>query len=160
MAAAWKYCLVLIFIFPIRGWAGVDMYSRNLHCDEFELARTKTICHAIEREMKWEWFGHAVISPGWRPTFKGAAHVFCTLSIDTGDIPAIIPMTGWSYGKGRPPDWRLESGSKWLIFLLGKRAEEYLPSAEMKNELELAISSPVSIWNPSNSEYPLRKGCP
>jgi hypothetical protein len=160
MTTAWKYCLVLILMVPLPAWAGVDMHSRNLHCDEFELTRTRTICHALEREMKWEWFGHAIISPGWRPTFKGVTRVFCALSIDVADIPAIIPMTGWSPKRGKLPDWRRESGSQWLIFLLGKRAGEYLPSAEMKNELDLAVSSPTSIWNPSNSEYPLRSGCP
>jgi hypothetical protein len=159
MPVIWKCFLVLLFLLPLQARAEVSMYSRNLHCDEFELVRTRTICHALEREMKWEWFGHAIISPGWRPTFKGAAHVFCALSVDVTDIPAIIPMTGWSRGEKKLPDWRLESGSQWLIFLLGKRAAEYLPSAEARKELELNISSPASIWNPSNSEYPLRNGC-
>jgi hypothetical protein len=144
---------------PPRVSAGVNMHSGNLNCDGFELARTRTICHALEREMKWEWFGHAVISPGWRPTFKGVTHVFCTLPIDVTDIPAIIPMTGWSPKGGKIMDWRLENGSQWLIFLLGKRALKYLPSDEMRKELEQAISNTTSIWNPSNPEYPLRNGC-
>jgi hypothetical protein len=155
----WKYFLVLIFMLPLQAWAGVKMHSRNLNCEEFELARTRTICHALEREMKWQWFGHAIVSPGWRPTFTGVTHVFCTLPIDVADIPAIIPMTGWSRKGEKSTDWRLESGSQWLIFLVGQRALEYLPSAEMRKELEQAISNTTSIWNPSNPEYPLRNGC-
>jgi hypothetical protein len=65
MTVTWKYFLVLILMLPLQASAGVNMHSRILHCDEFALARTRTICHALEREMKWEWFGHAIISPGW-----------------------------------------------------------------------------------------------
>ena len=146
-------------MFPLQAWAGSDIDSRNLHCDDFELARTRTIRLALERELKWTWFGHAIIAPGFRPTFEGVAHVFCTLPVNAADAPAIIPMTGWSREGKKLPDWRLESGSQWLLFLLGKRALEYLPSTEMRKEIERTISDPTSIWNPSNPEYPLRNGC-
>ncbi len=159
MTVSWKCFLVVLLLFPVQVRAGVDIHSRNLHCDDYELARTRTICLALEREMKWTWFGHAIIAPGFRPTFEGAAHVFCILPVNAADVPAIIPMTGWSGKINKSPDWRLESGAQWLLFLLGDRALEYLPSAEMKNEIKRAISDSTSIWNPSNSAYPLRKGC-
>ncbi len=145
---------------PLPAEGGNRMYSRDLNCNEFELPRTKTICHALQREMNWTWFGHAIISPGWRPTFEGVTRVFCELSIDVADIPAIIPMTGWSRETRNMGDWRLESSSRWLIFLLGKRAVKYISFIEAREELEQNLSDPASIWNPSNSGYPLRKGCP
>lgn len=159
MTVSWKFLLVSLFMFPFQVWAGDHMLSRNLHCDGFELARTRTICHALEKEMKWGWFGHAIISPGWRPTFDGVAQVFCTLPVDASDAPAIIPMTGWSRKETKLPDWRLEDGAQWLLFLLGNKAMAFLPTAGMKKEIEESISNPTSVWNPSNPAYPLRNGC-
>jgi hypothetical protein len=110
--------------------------------------------------MKWSWFGHAKVAPGFRPTFEGVAHVFCNLPVSAADAPAIFLMTGWlPEGGNKLPDWRLKNGSQWLIFLLGNSALQYAPSAEIRENVERTISDPASIWNPDNSQYPLRKGC-
>jgi hypothetical protein len=82
---------------------------------------------------------------------------FVLLLVFPGVYPS--PLTGWSRKGDKSMDWQLESGSQWLIFLLGKRALGYLPSAEMRKELEQTISNTTSIWNPSDPEYPLRNGC-
>jgi hypothetical protein len=110
--------------------------------------------------MKWTWFGHAIVAPGFRPTFEGVAHVFCNLPVTVADAPAIFPMTGWlPDGGNKLPDWRLKNGAQWLIFLLGNSALQYAPSAEIRENVERTISDPASIWNLDNSQYPLRKGC-
>jgi len=159
MRINWWYILFLLVTFPIRAWAGSDIHSRNLHCDDFELARTRTICHALEREMKWTWFGHAIVAPGFRPTFEGVAHVFCSLPIKAADAPAIFPMTGWLRKDNRMLDWRLESGAQWLVYLLRSNGLENFTSDEIRRDVENTVSNPTSIWNPNNPQYPLRNGC-
>ena len=159
MRVCWWHLLVLTVIFPLHVCAESDIHSRNLHCDSFELARTRTICHALEREMKWTWFGHSIIAPGFRPSFEGVVHVFCTLPITAADAPAVFPMTSWVHQGNKLPDWRLENGAQWLVFLLGKSALSYAPSAEIRENIEKTISDPASIWNTSNPQYPLRNGC-
>jgi hypothetical protein len=53
--------------------------------------------------MEWTWLGHAIVSPGWRPSYVGVKNVFCRLAITTADIPALIPMTEWA-GRNAPVD--------------------------------------------------------
>jgi len=134
------------------------MSSRDLHCAQFALARSQAICHALESSMEWTWLGHAIVSPGWRPSFVGVKKVFCRLAITTADIPALIPMTEWA-GRSAPVDWRLQNSAQWLVYLLGHEGLDRLTSDAAREQVKLAISEATSIWNPENPAYPLRGGC-
>src|SRR3954463_8741820 len=38
-----------------------------------KVPREKELCQALVRSMEWTWLGHAILSPGWRITFRGVA---------------------------------------------------------------------------------------
>jgi hypothetical protein len=99
------YLSSLLLLFPLLSHAdtGTRMSSRDLHCGQFALGRSQAICYVLEGSMEWTWLGHAIVSPGWRPSYVGVKNVFCRLAITTADIPALIPMTEWA-GRNAPVD--------------------------------------------------------
>src|SRR5262249_13385175 len=64
--------LVLVVCWP-RGY----MASRDIGCAKAAAGRSRDICHALSASMEWTWMGHAIIAPGWRPTWRAIAHVWC-----------------------------------------------------------------------------------
>src|SRR5260221_14504225 len=108
------------FLVPVLLLLGVAVYgllpepgmgTRNLGCDR-QLGRAQEICHRLEREMQWTWTGHAIISPGWRVTFKSVARTYCAERVGPKDIPALQTLRQTS------KDWRAESGADFLIQLV------------------------------------------
>ena len=85
--------------------------------------------------MEWTWFGHAIISPGWRVTWNGLRRVYCREKIGAADLKTLEHLR-------MSPDWRLQDGAADLIRLLS-------PAGEPEN----------GIFNPNNSGYVLRGGC-
>jgi hypothetical protein len=63
--------------------------------------RGQEICRALSASMEWTWMGHAIISPGWRPTWRGLAHVWCALQISDADLIRITTNRG---GFGDEPE--------------------------------------------------------
>jgi len=86
--------------------------------------------------MEWTWFGHAIVSPGWRVTFRTVREVYCGLSVGASDLAAIENL------RKSATDWRLQDGAQELIWLL-----------------DGASQPPASIFNPSHPQYLLKDGC-
>jgi hypothetical protein len=59
--------------------------------------------------------GHAIVSPGWRLTWRGLAHVWCTLQITGADMPVLQDLRQTS------SHWRLEEGADDLMRILKNR---------------------------------------
>jgi hypothetical protein len=148
------------------------LLSRKLHCERFELPRSAEICRGLEREMEWTWMGHAIFSPGFRPTWNTMRRVFCAIHVEPRDTAALVALAIW-HRKGEQNDWRLESGATDLLKMMGKSAVDALPvpgslateSANvqlrhLKEDLETTSSDARFIFHPSNPEYILRGGCP
>jgi len=85
--------------------------------------------------MEWTWFGHAIISPGWRVTWVGLRNVYCRVKVGAADMEHLEHLRVTS-------EWRLQDGATDLIRLAS-------PAGEPEN----------SIFNPNNSQYILRRGC-
>ena len=47
------------------------------------------MCVALQEHMEWTRFGHAIVSPGWRVTLRTVREVYCGLSVNVSDAPAI-----------------------------------------------------------------------
>jgi hypothetical protein len=172
---ATRYRALLLFILasaPVVVAAHDTLLSRDLHCDRFELARSREICRALEREMEWTWMGHAVSWPGFRVTWSTLRRVFCAMRVEPRDTPALVALATW-YREGEQNDMRLEDGATDLLKMMGKSAVDALPapgslateSANMqlrhlKEDLETTSSDARFIFHPSNPEYILRGGCP
>src|SRR5262249_42646984 len=102
--------------------------------------RSQEICRVLSASMEWTWMGHAIISPDWRPTWRGIARVWCTEQITDGDLPLLEALRHASF------DWRVESGADDLIRIAKNRAGN---GDEPEN----------SIFNPKNPAYILKDGC-
>src|SRR5262245_12178727 len=114
------------------------MASRDIGCAKAAPGRGQEICRAVSSSMEWTWMGHAIIAPGWRPTWRGLARVWCALRITDDDLPTLEALRHAS------SDWRLESGTDSLMRMTkSKSAEE----------------PETSIFNPRNPSYILKDGC-
>ena len=165
-------CSFLLWI-STSSFAADILLSRNLKCDEEAKPRAQAICRALEREMQWELFGHAIVSPSFRVTFDSARKTYCRLPIraeDTGTLVDMVLALGHRAGGMR--DVQIENGARWLLFLLGPSALKNFPSPEalskrqdataaenLKQEIILNTDDPGMVWNRSNSQYLLRDGC-
>jgi hypothetical protein len=116
-------------------WPNMRMVSHNLGCATSPRGREGDICKALSDSMEWTWFGHAIVSPGWRFTWNGLRLVYCREKIGAADLRALEHLR-------LSPDWRLQDAAADLIRLLS-------PAGEPEN----------SIFNPNNSGYVLRGGC-
>ena len=147
-----RFLGLALLLLPALAAAETKMFSRDLGCQAYPAPRSQALCRALEDGLQWTWFGHATVSPGWRPSFEGTAKVFCAQKVAPQDIDALLPLT-------RAQDWRLESAAKWLVILLGPKAIERLPASALKEEMELSVTAPNSIWNPAHPDFPVRRGC-
>jgi len=115
------------------------MGSRDLGCGDVQDTRAAQICRAVSAAMEWTWEGHAIISPGWRPTWHALRHVTCAERIGPTDRAALTGLT-----KAR--DWRLEYAGENLLRLLDEREERERGSGD-------------SVVNPTDDTYVLRWRC-
>jgi hypothetical protein len=90
------------------------MGSRDLGCADVQDVRASRICRTVAGAMEWTWFGHAIVSPGWRPTWHALRHVTCAEQIGSEDRAALTRLA-----KAR--DWRLEYAAENLLRLLDER---------------------------------------
>jgi hypothetical protein len=164
--------LLVLASAPVLAMAGDTLLSRDLHCDRFELARSREICRALEREMEWTWMGHAVIWPGFRVTWSALRRVFCAMHVEPRDTQALVALVTW-HRKGEQNDMRLENGATSLLKMMGKGAVDALPAPGslatdranvklkyLEEDLERTLSDERSIFHPSNPEYIWSGGCP
>ncbi len=112
------------------------MLSRDLGCASEPSGRAQAICGALSRSLEWTWTGHAVVAPGWRPTWAGLRRVYCGASITPADLPALESMKNAA-------DWRLRDSAGDLIRLV------HAGAGEPEN----------SVFNPAHPEYVLKRGC-
>jgi hypothetical protein len=115
------------------------MGSRDLGCSDVQDVRAAQICKAIAGSMEWTWFGHAIVSPGWRPTWPALRRVYCAEQIGSEDRAALTRLA-----KAR--DWRLEYASENLLRLLDERQDRESESGN-------------SIVNPTSDTYVLHWRC-
>jgi len=123
------------------------LYGRDIGCAQIAPARPRQICEAIAASLTWQWMGHAIISPGYKPSFEGTRKVYCDLKIGKADIEALQGLKQYDAKLKRVPDWRLESGADMLLRIVSNLDGK---GDEPEN----------SIFNPKNPEYVLKKGCP
>jgi hypothetical protein len=60
--------------------------GRNIGCAELGLGRSRQICEAIAASLTWQWMGHAIIAPGYKPSLEGILNVYCALKIGKSDV--------------------------------------------------------------------------
>jgi hypothetical protein len=138
--------LVLISALLILGaaaaviWPDRQMRSRDLGCAAVGSARGQEICAATSESMQWTWFGHAIVSPGWRPTPSTLRDVYCRQPIAAADLPV---LDGLAQGSR---DWRLQSTAEDLARILRNIDGR---GGEPEN----------SMFHPQNPGYILRGGC-
>lgn len=118
-----------------------SMYLRDLNCPAVTDARAGVICRGLQREMEWTWFGHAIVSPGWRVTFGTVVRTYCGEQIGSADI---APLERLRRSSG---DWRAESGADFLLRLV--RTMDGSAHEEAN-----------SIFNRRNPSFILKGGCP
>jgi hypothetical protein len=121
-------------------WPEKRMGSRDLQCTAVPDARAQIICRRLEQEMEWTWMGHAIISPGWRVSFKSVRRTYCTENIGPRDISALKML------RQTAKDWRAESGAEFLLRLVW-------------NEDGTGDEDITSIFNPANPSFVLKDGC-
>jgi hypothetical protein len=134
---------VLLLLAPAAAfcWPSGYMLSRDIGCARADTARGSEICKAISESMRWTWAGHAIISPGWRPTWAGLRDVYCGRGIGEADLAALEGL------RARALDWRLESATGNLVTLL-------------KNHDGSGGEPENSVFHPKNPHYVLKGGCP
>src|SRR6187455_3418492 len=92
MRWAWFAAATLILVLGLMlifGWPSSGMAIRNLGCAQQADPRERQVCAALQEHMEWTWFGHAIVSPGWRVTFRTVREVYCGLSVGASDLAAI-----------------------------------------------------------------------
>ncbi len=109
-------------------------------CAGVQPARTREICGAIAASLTWQWMGHAIVAPAYKPDFKTIGQAYCRAKITRADAPALEQLQ-------KSTDWRLESAAEWLLKILDAQEGK---SSEPEN----------SVFNPANAAYVLRQGCP
>jgi hypothetical protein len=124
---------------PSVSSAETHMHGRDIGCTKADSGRARVICEAIAASMEWTWLGHAVISPGYRPTFDSARKVYCHLKINKDDVAILQKLKT----DGVAGDWRLESGANDLLQLVDN------------NKV-----NDGSVFSPQNPNYILKDGCP
>jgi len=123
-----------------------SLYGRDIGCAEVAPGRSLQICEALAASLTWQWMGHAIIAPGYKPSFEGTLKVYCELKIGTDDLEALRGLKTYDPKHKRLPDWRLESGADVLLRVI--------------SNLGGMGDDPVSsIFNPMNTNYVLKDGC-
>ena len=86
-------------------------------------------------DMKGAWLGHAIVSPGWRVTFRTVREVYCGLVFGASDVPAIDNL------RKSEPIGGCKTAHKSYLVAHG------------------ASQPPASILNPSDPQDLLKHGC-
>jgi len=115
------------------------MMTRNIGCADVTPGRGKQICQDLSESMEWTWMGHAIVSPGWRVTWKALRRVYCREKTTAADLAVLETLKMGS-------DWRLQDGAEELIRLVRSSGGQ---TDESEN----------SIFNPTNPQYILKDGC-
>lgn len=126
----------LLLLAPEAGAAN----KRRPDCAGVQPERTRAICTAIAASFTWQWMGHAIVAPGYKPDLQTIGKAFCRAKIARADQPALEQLR-------KSTDWRLESAAGWLLNMLDAQEGK---SGEPEN----------SVFNPANQAYVLRQGCP
>jgi hypothetical protein len=129
--------LILLLSEPVFG-SGL---SRDIGCGDQNPGRAQEICKSISDALEWDWFGHAIIAPGWRVTYRTARTVYCKKNIVPGDLPLLQTLK-----KPVDGDWRLSTAAGYLIRILNGR-------------LGSSDEPEWSVFNAKNPHYVLREGC-
>jgi hypothetical protein len=129
--------LIVLCAYAFRSWRS----SQQLDCQLQSADTARVICASIERHLEFTCCGHAVIDPGFRPTWSTIRDVWCEQRIDAADEEVLRWLTA-------AQDWRLASAAGSLLRLLTGRDESG------------AMEPPSSVFNSSNPAYLLREGCP
>ncbi len=131
--------LALVVAVIAFAWPDRRMTSRDIGCGRVPDARGRSICDVVSASMEWTWFGHAIVSPGWRLTWDGLRRVYCREHVGVADLPVLkqLELAGG--------DWRLEDGATNLIRLV-------------KSDAEASDESETSIFNAKNPSYILKGG--
>jgi hypothetical protein len=139
--------LLFALLLPEMSYArDYSLYGRDIGCAEITPARPRQICEAIAASLTWQWMGHAIVAPGYKPSFEGVRKVYCELKIGKDDMEALKRLKQYDPKRKRLPDWRLESGADMLLRIVANLDGR---GDEPEN----------SIFNPKNAEYILKKGC-
>src|SRR5579871_5350219 len=133
-------CGVLLLGFA--GSAFASPFSRNIGCAQITGAREREICKSVSDALEWEWFGHAIIAPGWRVTYQTARDAYCKIHIVAADLPLLDGL------KNKPVngDWRLATGSGYLARIL-------------KSTDGTGNEPAWSVFSTDNPRYILKGGC-
>lgn len=125
-------------------WGDFDewRYSKDLHCMTFQNSRKVEICKSIEKHQEYGFFGHAIISAGYRSSFATAKKAWCELFLTEADLNLLRDM---QYDYSLSP--QLFVGSGMLFSLL---------DATLNPGSDLYIGS---VYDPSSSDYLIKKGC-
>ena len=122
-----------------------SLRSRDIGCTELGLGRSRQICEAIAASLTWQWMGHAIVAPGYKPSFEGIGKVYCALKIGKSDVGVLQDLRKYDPKRKSVPDWRLESGADMLLRIVGNRDGN---GDEPEN----------SVFSPKNPDYVLQKG--
>lgn len=124
--------------YPLRG--------RDIGCAELAAGRARQICNAIASSLTWQWTGHAIIAPAYKPSFAGIRDVYCRTGMGKGDLEVLKILKAPDAKRNWRPDWRLESAADLLLRIIQNRDAT-------ENE---SISS---LLNPNSPDYLLKGGC-
>ncbi len=144
-----RAALLYLFVFLLPDVSHAKDYSlhgRDIGCAEVTPGRVRQICEAIAASLTWQWMGHAIIAPGYKPSFRGIRNVYCELKIGKADEKSLKTLKQYDPKRKWLPDWRLESGADMLLRIV----------ANLDRSDEESVSS---IFNPKNSAYILKNGC-
>jgi hypothetical protein len=134
---------LIVVLFYFIAWNGdfsSFRYSRNLGCGTFSEQRTREICSSLERYSEYEWFGHAMVSAGYRVTFETARKTWCELDIRSEDRDLLEKIS-----RNYHFDARIQNGFDYLLRILNGKERP-----DPKNQ---------DIFYPGTSGYILEKGC-
>jgi hypothetical protein len=124
-----------------------SVYGRDIGCGDVPSDRARQICAAIAASLTWQWMGHAIVAPGYKPNFDGALRVFCDLKIGEADTETLKDLTTYDPTRRWLPDWRLQSMAEMLLRIISDLAGT-------------GDDSGSSIFNPKNPNYVLKHGLP
>jgi len=139
------FLIIALLFFSFIGILASDnlahwRYSRDVKCGEQAELRARDICESIERNLEYTCCGHAIISPGYRSTWKTVVAVWCEQQIKREDMKLLHALS-------ESDDWRLAFAAESLLRLLTGLDPYGHPEAEN------------SIFNPLNPSYILSDGC-
>ncbi len=139
--------LVVVSLLPEASRAAdYPLTGRDIGCAEVTVGRPRQICEGIAASLTWQWMGHAIIAPGYKPSFEGIRNVYCQQKIGKNDLRDLQLLKNYDPKRRWRPDWRLESGADMLMRIV--------------SNLDGAGNEPItSIFNPQSPDYLLKGKC-